>query len=147
MGTPGAPAGASRRALVVGASSGLGRCIGVGLARRGWRVALLARRADRLAAAAAEAGAGSVAVPCDVRDANACSDAIGEACAALGGADALVYSAGIGPLAPLAETTAAAWRAVFDTNVVGASLATAAALRTSRATGVGPCTSPRCRRP
>ena len=42
------------RAVVVGASSGLGRCIGVGLGQRGAHVALLARRGDRLAAAATE---------------------------------------------------------------------------------------------
>ena len=40
------------RAVVIGASSGLGRCIGIGLAERGAQVALLARRHDRLVEAA-----------------------------------------------------------------------------------------------
>jgi len=44
------------RAVVVGASSGLGRCIGVGLGQRGMQVALLARRRDRLETAVKEAG-------------------------------------------------------------------------------------------
>ena len=44
------------RTVVIGASSGLGRCIGVGLAQRGSKVALMARRKDRLESAAAEAG-------------------------------------------------------------------------------------------
>ncbi|MFJ1603979.1 hypothetical protein ACIOHS_11510 [Streptomyces sp. NPDC088253] len=46
------------RAVLVGASSGLGRCIGVDLGRRGDRVAPLARRRDRLVDAAKEAGPG-----------------------------------------------------------------------------------------
>ena len=42
----------------------------------------------------------------------------------LGGIDALVYAPGIGPLARLADTDAATWRRVFDTNVTGAALVT-----------------------
>ncbi len=44
------------KTVIVGASSGLERSIGVGLARRGAEVALLARRHDRLVDAAKEAG-------------------------------------------------------------------------------------------
>ena len=46
------------RTVVIGASSGLGRCIGVGLAQRGDSVALLARRRERIEAAATGGGAG-----------------------------------------------------------------------------------------
>ena len=56
------------RVVVVGASSGIGRSIGMGLARRGETVALLARRRDRIEQAASEAGPGSVALVCDVTD-------------------------------------------------------------------------------
>ena len=56
------------RTVVVGASSGLGRCIGIGLAERGAQVALLARRKERLDAAAREAGPGASAIACDVTD-------------------------------------------------------------------------------
>jgi NAD(P)-dependent dehydrogenase (short-subunit alcohol dehydrogenase family) len=116
------------RTVVVGASSGLGRCIGVGLARRGAQVALLARRRARLDDAVAEAGPGAVAIECDVVDAKSCASAIGEAAEKLGGIDALVYATGIGPLARLVDTDADTWRRVFDTNVTGAALVTAAAL-------------------
>jgi NAD(P)-dependent dehydrogenase (short-subunit alcohol dehydrogenase family) len=118
----------TRRTVVVGASSGLGRCIGIGLARRGDRVALLARRLDRLEQAAEEAGAGAIALRCDVTDESSCAEAIEQAASRLEGIDALVYSTGMGPLARLSETDATTWRRVLDTNVVGAALVTAAAL-------------------
>jgi NAD(P)-dependent dehydrogenase (short-subunit alcohol dehydrogenase family) len=116
------------RTVVVGASSGLGRCIGVGLAQRGDQVALLARRRERLESAVAEAGNGAVAIECDVTDADACAKAITAAAEALGGIDAFVYTPGIGPLARLEDTDADTWREVFETNVTGASLVTTAAL-------------------
>jgi NAD(P)-dependent dehydrogenase (short-subunit alcohol dehydrogenase family) len=116
------------RTVVIGASSGLGRCIGVGLAQRGDRVALLARRRERIEAAAAEAGPGAVAIECDVTDQASCRAAIDEAADALGGIDNLVYTPGVGPLVRLVDTDAETWRRVFDTNVTGAALTTAAAV-------------------
>jgi len=116
------------RTVVVGASSGLGRCIGVAFAQRGEQVALLARRKDRLESAVAEAGGTAIPIACDVTDETACAAAIDEAAAALGGIDAVVYTPGIGPLRHIAELDAATWRQVFDTNVIGASTVTAAAL-------------------
>ncbi|MHA7652381.1 SDR family oxidoreductase [Mycobacterium sp. ML4] len=116
------------RTVVIGASSGLGRCLGVGLARRGDQVALLARRRERLEAAAQEAGAGAFAVDCDVTDQASARSGIEAAAEALGGIDNLVYPPAICPLIPLAETDADTWRRVFDTNVIGASLTTAAAI-------------------
>lgn len=116
------------RTVVVGASSGLGRCIGIGLAQRGDQVALLARRRARLDDAAKEAGPGTLVVECDVTDAASCRSSIDEAAAGLGGIDALVYTPGIGPLAKLIDTDADTWRRVFDTNVTGAALVTAAAV-------------------
>ncbi len=116
------------RTVVVGASSGLGRCIGVGLAQRGHQVALLARRRERIEAAAREAGAGAIAVECDVTDEAACRSAIQEAADALGGIDNLVYTPAVGPLVRMVDTDAETWRRVFDTNVIGAALVTAAAV-------------------
>jgi NAD(P)-dependent dehydrogenase (short-subunit alcohol dehydrogenase family) len=123
------------RTVVVGASSGLGRCIGIGLAQRGETVALLARRHSRLVEAVAEAGGDTIAIACDVTDESSCKAAIEEAAATLGGIDSLVYATGIGPLGKLVDLDAATWRLAFDTNVTGASLITAAALPYLEATG------------
>ena len=116
------------RTVVVGASSGLGRCIGIGLAQRGAKTALLARRQQRLEGAAKEAGPGTLAITCDVTDTDSCRSALNEAADGLGGIDALVYAPGVGPLVRLADMDADTWRHVFDTNVIGAALVTSAAL-------------------
>lgn len=116
------------RVVVVGASSGLGRCIGVGLAQRGDRVALMARRQDRLEDAAKEAGGDTITVRCDVTDESSCRDAVDEAAAGLGGIDGLVYATGVGPLTRLKDAGSDLWRHVFATNVTGAALVTAAAV-------------------
>ena len=116
------------RTVVVGASSGLGRCIAIGLAQRGSQVALLARRKARLDSAAREAGPGTVAIACDVTDEASCREAIEEAARSLGGIDALVYTPAVGPLSRLVDTGADTWRRVFDTNVTGAACITAAAI-------------------
>lgn len=120
--------GQNVRAVVVGASSGLGRCIGIGLGRRGAQVALMARRRDRLERAAKEAGPGAIAIECDVTDAASCRAAIAAAAGELGGIDALVYTPAVGHLARLVDIDADAWRRSFDTNVIGAAIVTAAAI-------------------
>jgi NAD(P)-dependent dehydrogenase (short-subunit alcohol dehydrogenase family) len=116
------------RTVVVGASSGLGRCIGVGLTKRGAQTALMARRVERLEAAVKEAGPGAIALACDVTDPDSCRSALAEAVRQLGGIDALVYTPAIGPLAALTDIDVDTWRRVFDTNVIGAALVTTAAL-------------------
>jgi NAD(P)-dependent dehydrogenase (short-subunit alcohol dehydrogenase family) len=116
------------RIVVVGASSGLGRSIATSLGRNGAQLALLARRHDRLVDAAREAGAGTLAIRCDVTDETSCRSAIEEAAGALGGIDGLLYAPGVGPLAKLVDISAETWRRAFDTNVIGAALVTAAAI-------------------
>lgn len=116
------------RTVVIGASSGLGRCIGVGLAQRGNHVALLARRRERLEAAAKDAGSDAIAIECDVADEASCCAAINDAADALGGIDNLIYTPAVGPLVRMVDTDAETWRRVFETNVIGAALATAAAV-------------------
>jgi len=116
------------RTVVIGASSGLGRCIGIGLARRGGRVALLARRKERVEAAAKEAGPDARAIECDVTDEASCRSAIAEAAESLGGIDGLIYTPAIGPLIRMVDIDAGTWRRVFDTNVTGAAIATAEAI-------------------
>src|SRR5438477_7170339 len=89
---------------------------------------MLARRRERLDAAAREAGPGSLAIECDVTDESSCRAAIDDAASGLGGIDALVYTPAIGPLARLVDTDAETWRRAFNTNVTGAALITAAAI-------------------
>jgi len=110
---------AGRRIVVVGASAGIGRAIAVRVVRSGAEVALVARRLDRLAEVAAEAGGGTP-VRADVRDESDCTDAMRQSGETLGGIDVLCFCAGTAPLATLANTDDSAWRNVLETNVIGA---------------------------
>jgi NAD(P)-dependent dehydrogenase (short-subunit alcohol dehydrogenase family) len=123
------------RLLVVGASSGIGRAAGLLASRAGARVAFAARRKQRLAEAVTEASGEAIAVVCDVRSERECAGAVAEAAGALGGLDALLYTAGMSPLGLLATATQAEWQTVLETNLVGAALVTAAAIPHLRASG------------
>jgi NAD(P)-dependent dehydrogenase (short-subunit alcohol dehydrogenase family) len=116
------------RVVVVGASTGLGRCIGVGLAQRGAKVVLMARRQELLDAAAVEAGPDARGITCDVTDPESCRAAIAQAVSELGGIDGIVYATGMGALRHVEDLDPATWHQLFDTNVVGANSFTAAAL-------------------
>ncbi len=114
----------------------MGRAVAEVAARSGAKVALAARRRDRLDAAVValvQEGRSAVAFPCDVTDEAQCRSAVAQAVDRLGGLDALVYASGLSPLCLLAEASQADWRAVLDVNLIGASLVTAAALEALRA--------------
>jgi NAD(P)-dependent dehydrogenase (short-subunit alcohol dehydrogenase family) len=123
-----------RRVLVLGASSGVGRAVGRAASRSGARVAFAARRKERLEEAVAEAP-GSIAIGCDVRNADDCARAVAATADAFGGIDALVYATGMSPLGMLESATHEEWRTVLDTNLIGASLVTAHVLPHLRASG------------
>jgi NAD(P)-dependent dehydrogenase (short-subunit alcohol dehydrogenase family) len=120
----------SRVALVTGAGSGVGRAAALALAAEGFAVVFAGRRAEPLEAAAAEAGAGSLAIPCDVRDAASVEALFAEVEQRLGRLDVLFNNAGVGaPVVPLEELTVEQWTAVVETNLTGAFLCTQAAFR------------------
>lgn len=110
-------------ALVTGASSGLGRHFARVLAQAGARVALAARRTDRLDKLAAEinaAGATALPVSLDVTNPQSVTAAFDAAEAALGKIDILVNNAGVTSVSWFTQTTDVEWRAVLDVNLDGA---------------------------
>src|SRR5262249_3732641 len=80
-----------QRAIITGASSGIGAAMARELSRRGYALALLARRADRIQQLASEM-ANAAAFPCDVTDKAAVADAVGRA----GDIDLAIANAGVG---------------------------------------------------
>jgi NAD(P)-dependent dehydrogenase (short-subunit alcohol dehydrogenase family) len=119
---------AGKRLLVVGASSGVGRAIGLAAAAAGASVAFAARRLGLLKTAVDDAGAPSLAVVCDVTDPSSVGEAVDGVVSAFGGLDAVVYATGIDPLVRIADVDGEAWSKLFATNVIGASLVIRAAL-------------------
>ena len=103
---------AGKRALVLGASRGLGKAIAIALASEGARVAVCARHADRLAEVARRVnGVGLVYdLSTEVAAAAAVSDAINQ----LGGVDFLIVNTGGPPATTFESTTEAMWRGAFD---------------------------------
>jgi NADP-dependent 3-hydroxy acid dehydrogenase YdfG len=90
-------------AVITGASSGIGAATARALAGHGYNLALLARRADRIEALAAELGASAIAIAADVTDRDSLVTAANRIQAELGGADILVNNAGVMLLAPFSS--------------------------------------------
>ncbi len=116
--------GASR-AIVVGASSGIGEALARELVRRGATVALVARRAERLAETAraleAEHGAGRArAYAHDVRRVADVSDLFERIAGELHGVDLVVYAAGVMPAVRPDEYDVGKDREMLETNLLGA---------------------------
>ncbi len=110
------------RALVTGASSGIGAATARLLAREGWRVALLARRADRLESLARElADAGApppLVLACDLCELPQLEASFAEITRTFGGLELLVNNAGLGYRARVEELDDALLRRLFATNVL-----------------------------
>lgn len=107
-----------RRALVGGASSGLGRAIAERLAAEGCDLAITARRADVLASVAAELGAAhgvpAIPLPADLSVPGEAGRLASAAVDALGGIDILVLNAGGPPPVDPTTTDAAGWARAFQ---------------------------------
>jgi 2-deoxy-D-gluconate 3-dehydrogenase len=112
---------AGKRALVTGASRGIGRAIALAYAAQGADVALLARDAGKLDEVAAEIGSlgrRAVVLACDVTDAEAIAAAVSTAIAELGGIDIVVNNAGGNSFSrPLADLRHSGWTKTFALNV------------------------------
>lgn len=123
------------RAVVTGASSGIGAATVRLLRAKGWDVLAVARRADRLLALAEETGA--VPVVADVTDADDVAR-LAEQARGRGPVHALVNNAGgaIG-LDPVATGSVEDWRAMYEVNVLGTLRVTQALLPDLRASGRG----------
>lgn len=118
-------------ALVTGASSGIGAATARALAGQGAAVALLARRAERLAELKSDiesSGGAALVVPADVTDAEQVGAAVRRTVAELGRLDILVNNAGTMQSGPAAEAPLRDWDAMIAVNVQGVLYATRAAL-------------------
>lgn len=111
-----------RTALVTGASSGLGQHFARVLAGAGARVALAARREDKLRDTLQEIesnGGKAVSVPLDVTDPAAIAPAFDKAEKALGPVTILVTAAGVATNGPFTQMSEEDWRFVMDANIDG----------------------------
>jgi 3-oxoacyl-[acyl-carrier protein] reductase len=109
-----------RVALVTGASSGLGVRFAEVLAENGAAVALVARRAERIADIKARieaAGGRAIAVAADVRDRAAMMAAFDAAEQAFGSVTILVNNAGVASAGRAVEVSEEEWRRVLATNL------------------------------
>jgi len=123
-------------ALVTGASAGIGRATARRLATEGMKVALLARRAARLEALAAELGdADLLPLPTDLRDPAAIDVAFAAVRERWGGVDVLVNNAGLGHRAPLTSGETGHWREMLEVNVLALCVCTREAVKDMRARG------------
>ena len=109
-----------RVAVITGASSGIGEATARALAADGHRVALLARRLDRIRALADELGDGAVAIEADVTDRDSIVAASQRVQEDLGGVDILVNNAGVMLLGPFSAELSTDFRRMIETNLLGA---------------------------
>ncbi|MFF4035693.1 SDR family oxidoreductase [Streptomyces sviceus] len=113
---------AGRTAVVTGAASGIGEATAVLLAERGARVALLARRGERLEAVAGKIradGGQALAVVADVTDDASVAAAVESVHAEYGAVDLVVNNAGVMLPNPIVDARIDEWQRMIDTNVTG----------------------------
>ena len=127
-------------ALVTGASSGIGEATALALAAEGARVAIAARRVERLNDLAERIGkCGTEALPieADVTDEAQASGMVARVLKDFGRLDMLLNVAGVGVAAPFQNTTSAEYRQMVDVNILGLLYAINAALPVMKQQGEG----------
>lgn len=120
-----------RIALVTGASSGIGEATALALAEAGAKVAIAARRRERLEALAAQLaklGAEPMVLTADLASEQEAQRIVKEAEAHYGRLDILVNNAGVMYLEPVAEADLGRWRHMLELNVLSLIASTQAAL-------------------
>ena len=125
-----------RIALVTGASSGIGEATAIALAEAGAKVAVAARRRDRLDALAkrlAALGAEPLVLEADLLDEHAAQRIVADTEKHFGKLDILVNNAGVMYLEPVAEADLGRWRRMLELNVLSLIASTQAALAGMRA--------------
>ena len=120
-------------AIVTGAGSGIGRAVASGLRSKGWKVALVGRRAESLEETATlmhegPEGEGYMVLPADVSRESEVRRLVQQVRAKWGRIDALINNAGVAPLLPIEATTMELLEEVFGANTFGPALLIAAVL-------------------
>jgi len=120
-------------AIVTGAGSGIGKCVAVALAQKGYSVVLAGRRKEPLEATALEvrqANSQTLVVPANVNDPASVRELFAKTKDAFGRLDLLFNNAGIsGRAMPLEDLTYEQWKSVVDTNLTGTFLCTQEAFK------------------
>ncbi len=125
---------------ITGASSGIGEATALACAKAGAKVALAARRADRiedLAGRIRDDGGEAVAIETDVADEAGARAFIEGAREQLGGLHGLINNAGVMLLGPVEGADTEQWRRMIDVNCLGLLYCTHAALPLMREEGAG----------
>ena len=117
-----------RVVLVTGASSGIGRATALALSRAGAKVAVGARRQERLDSLVDEAPGEMIALELDVTDPDSVTRAIGAVVERFGHLDALVNTAGLMQSGMILGADTREWIRMVETNLLGSMYAVHAAL-------------------
>lgn len=126
--------------VITGASAGVGRAVAHAFASKGWRVALIARGAEGLEAAAAEVralGGEAMVLPADVADARAVQEAADAVVSAWGSIDIWINNAMVTVFGPVSTIEPEEFKRVTEVTYLGQVFGTLAALRHIRNSGRG----------
>ena len=127
-------------AIITGASSGIGEATAIALAGEGAKVALVARRHDRLKELAGKiekGGGDALPIEADVTDHGKVEALVGEVAGQFGGINILVNNAGVMLLGPVEGAPIDQWRQMVDINLLGLLYCTREALPVIRDSGGG----------